>query len=521
MQRTKSLNSSGFKLGGLQASILVVLRMLIGWHFLYEGLVKLTNPEWTSVAFLAESKWLLSDFFHWIVANPAILDIVDAMNTWGLILIGLGLFLGALTRVSAIAGILLLALYYVANPPLIGLSTGMPTEGNYLFVDKNLIEMMALLIIALLPTGRIFGLDGLFASLIRKENKKARQEAAKKEQPQTAASASRRAALKHLATVPLLGAFVYAYIRKLGYESYEEKHLMDASDQRIDSQTGATVKTFQFSTLKDLKGTLPKGKIKDLEVSRLFLGGNLIGGWAHARDLIYVSKLVKSYHTDRKVFDTLKMAEHCGITTLLTNPQLSRVINEYWRKEKGTIQFFSDCGYKGDAIEGAKISIDSGAHACYVQGEIGDRWAAEGRFYDIARTLDITRNAGLPAGIGAHKIETIKACVEQGLKPDFWVKTLHHTNYWSAIPKEKNDNIWCEKPQETIQFMENLQEPWIAFKVLAAGAIHPNEAFPYALKNGVDFLCVGMYDFQIVEDVNIALNALNSDLSERSRPWRA
>jgi len=63
------------------------------------------------------------------------------------------------------------------------------------------------------------------------------------------------------------------------------------------------------------------------------------------------------------------------------------------------------------------------------------------------------------------------------------------------------DNIFCFNPQETIDFMNQLEEPWIAFKVLAAGAIEPKQGFPFAFNNGADFICVGMYDFQIVDDV--------------------
>ena len=131
-----------------------------------------------------------------------------------------------------------------------------------------------------------------------------------------------------------------------------------------------------------------------------------------------------------------------------------------------------------------------------------------------------TRSAG---GIGAHKLETVKACVEAGIRPDFWVKTIHHVDYWSAKPEEENDNIWCNNPEETMAFMESLDEPWIGFKILAAGAIHPKVGFPYAFRAGADFICVGMYDFQVVEDANLAIEVLEdkSLKTERHRPWRA
>lgn len=526
MMRKKSKTSSSSRLTNVQMSLLVVLRLFIGWHLLFEGVSKLSNKEWTAGLFLAKAKWLFADFFHWITETPMALNIVDQLNVWGLILIGLGLFFGLFTRTAAVFGILLLSLYYVANPPLLGFSNGMPAEGSYLFIDKNLIEIAALLVIAIFPTGRFFGLDGLIASWRSSKASSAGSVASRSRRPaaaaQTPVNVPRRELLKSLATLPLFGGFVYAYLKKQGWESYEVKHLMSEKvNDDPDAMTGATLKTYQFTSLNELQGTLPKGKIGDLEISRLFLGGNLIGGWAHARDLIYVSKLVKSYHTDRKIFDTLWLAEQAGIDTLLTNPQLCRVINEYWRKEKGSIQFISDCGYRMDCLQGLEMSVDGGAQSAYIQGEIADRLVPKQDFDTIQQFLDRTRQHGLPAGIGAHKLETVQAIVEQGIEPDYWVKTLHHVNYWSANPAQQHDNIWCVNPEETIAFMESLPQPWIAFKTLAAGAIPPKDGFPYAFENGADFICVGMYDFQIVDDVNIALNVLNSDMPQRRRPWRA
>ncbi len=126
----------------------------------------------------------------------------------------------------------------------------------------------------------------------------------------------------------------------------------------------------------------------------------------------------------------------------------------------------------------------------------------------------------MPAGIGGHYFETIKGCVDYGLQPDFWMRTFHHRNYWSAASATECDNIFCREPEETREYMKALPQPWIAYKVLAAGAIHPKEGFRFAFENGADFICVGMYDFQIVDDVNIALQVLASDL-KRTRPWRA
>ena len=508
------------KLTTFQLTILSVLRVVIGWHFLYEGIVKLLNPNWSAAAFLIESKWLFSDLFQSIAMNPTLLKLVNVLNIWGLILIGAGLMFGLFTRFASVSGIALLMLYYIANPPFVGFSPGLPTEGSYIFVDKNLVEMMALLVIAIIPTGTFLGLDRLVRFA---KSTKIKRPIPKDKTKQLADSPSwdRRELIKGLATVPVFGAFVFALLKKRAWESYEEKHLQVVTKHLpTDGTTGATIKTFRFAELTDLKGELPTGQIGDLKLSRLILGGNLMGGWAHARDLMYVSKLVKAYHHDQKVFDTLRLAEQAGVNTLLTNPQLGRVINAYWRKQGGTINFVSDCGFGKNCLEGLSMSIDGGAHAAYIQGGIADEMVMRKDFDTMQKFLDETRKNGIPAGIGGHKLETITACVEQGIKPDYWVKTLHHTNYWSANKESQYDNIWCVNPEETIEFMNNLEEPWIAFKTLAAGAIAPDVGFPYAFQNGADFICVGMYDFQVVDDVNLAIETLAS-VTERTRPWRA
>jgi thiosulfate dehydrogenase [quinone] large subunit len=144
-----------------QLAALVFLRFLIGWHFLYEGLYKLIHPEWSSIAFLAQAEGFLSGVAQWIISSQGVLNAVDALNTWGLIAIGLGLVLGLFIRGAALAGFVLLMLYYLFNPPFIGLAAGGLTEGNYLLVNKNLIEAVALLYIAVTPLSRRFGLDML------------------------------------------------------------------------------------------------------------------------------------------------------------------------------------------------------------------------------------------------------------------------------------------------------------------------------------------------------------------------
>jgi uncharacterized membrane protein YphA (DoxX/SURF4 family) len=508
--------------------ILVVLRVVIGWHFLYEGIVKLLSPGWSAAGYLYNSTGIFSGIFTGMAQNDALLPFINFLNIWGLIFIGLGLILGLFTRVAQFAGIALLSIYYLANPPFAA-NSGMGFEGSYLIVSKDVIEIMALIVLSIFPTGKFLGLDGLIDSYFSKRLQRVNQ-TERKEHPAPAEpdinGIKRREVLRHLATLPVLGAFSFGVASKLKMYSGEEQGLADAI-------SGASIKKFEVKQISDIKGELPKGRIKDKVFSKMILGGNLLSGWAHSRDLIYVSTLVRAYHTKSKIFETFRVAEQCGVDTLLSNTVIGPVINEYWNKGYGKMQFIADCAglnYDGTGMPSPKPyseytdiikkAIDDGATACYIQGETADHYIENNRIDDVVNAMELVRAAGLPVGIGAHRIETIMRCVELGLETDFWMKTLHHHNYWSAKHPEWHDNMYCFKPEDTIRFMNALPQPWIAFKILAAGAIRPEEAFRYAFQNGADFICVGMYDFQVVDNVNTAVAAL-SGTKERQRPWIA
>ena len=151
---------------------------------------------------------------------------------------------------------------------------------------------------------------------------------------------------------------------------------------------------------------------------------------------------------------------------------------------------------------------------------MGDALVAQGRVDLIAKTVETVKAQGAIAGVSCHNLDVIEACEKAGVNPDFYMKTFHHHEYWSAGPKERNDSVFEETPDKTIELMKTIDTPWVAFKVLAAGAIPPANGFEFAVRNGADFLCVGMFDFQVEEDAAIAKRIIEKH-AERPRPWRA
>ncbi len=276
-----------------------------------------------------------------------------------------------------------------------------------------------------------------------------------------------------------------------------------------------------LETVDDLPKNMPLGKLGNLEVSRLIAGGNIISGISHSRDLIYVSALMKNYFSERKILDTMKLYEQAGINTaiLRLDDLTLKIINRYWKEYNGKIQWIAQIKpKKSNLYEDADIAMDNGAVGVYVQGQIGDDFVRKGDTKLLGKIVDHIRDKGVVGGIGAHSIDVIIACEKENIIPDFYMKTFHSLDYWSAKADTYHDNKWDLDPDRTREVMKDVKVPWIAFKVLAAGAIHPKKGFDFAFKNGADFICVGMFDFQVKEDATIAIKMYNRN-KDRPRKW--
>jgi hypothetical protein len=277
---------------------------------------------------------------------------------------------------------------------------------------------------------------------------------------------------------------------------------------------------------------MPQGKIGKLNISRLICGGNLISGYAHSRDLIYVSPLLTHYFTDDKILETWRLCEQQGINTMILFPADKRAAGLYarYRDQGGRIQYLAQISPgKDDLKTPVQQAKDAGAVGIFLLGNLADTWTREGDVGSIEKLLAYIKDAGLAAGVAGHELRTIMAVEKAGLSPDFYMKTLHENNYWSKRRPEQMkevidnyaiDNYWCLDPKETIAYLSELRRPWIAYKVLAAGAIHPKSGFQHAFQNGADFAAVGMFDFQVAENVAIMAEAVAA-ARNREREWCA
>jgi hypothetical protein len=285
---------------------------------------------------------------------------------------------------------------------------------------------------------------------------------------------------------------------------------------------------------------MPCGKIGNVKISRLILGSNMMGGHSHARDLSYVGPLMRAYNSEEKIMETLALAEAEGINTISQGD--AALIQRYNQRYGGKMQqlgplhvLVTDSDQQ--IRDSVRKLVDTGPAAIYVFGHDGDKLVRDGRTDLIAKALEYVRDEGLPAGVGGHSLHVVTECEAHKINPDFYFKTFHRDNYWSRTLEENrdeycwykgasndpghyHDNMWCMDPELTTEVMQKVEAPWIAYKVLAAGAIHPKTGFSYAFRNGADFIVVGMFDFQVQMDAEIVRDTLTS-MRRRDRPWRA
>jgi hypothetical protein len=354
---------------------------------------------------------------------------------------------------------------------------------------------------------------------------------------------NRRNFFKKVAAVTATSAAVYSW----------EEHSLLAFQQRGQEpppggRQGGPPGGGRGAAVPDVAGPMPMGKLGDLEVSRLIAGHNLVVGQAHSRDLLYTSQLLQAYFTEEKILETFAMYEKKGInaSTARMSAQMLTVVKKH-KERGGKLQWIAgiSASNTGDVKRDLDMALEMGAKLGYVHGNTADGLFQSKNVDAIGKALEAIKKAGLVAGVCCHLLDVPMAVDKAGIKPDFYMKTFNSGNYWSAGPPKEPDpnwkptetqlaqpelgvwgshnNLWETTPKQTAAFMAKINVPWIGFKVLAAGALSPRESFNYCFKNGCDFVCVGMYDFQVADNANVTKQILvvDKDKLGRTRPWLA
>ena len=212
-----------------------------------------------------------------------------------------------------------------------------------------------------------------------------------------------------------------------------------------------------------------------------------------------------------------------------TVPHVIGLLANYRKEQGGKIQWIVCPTAQPDSDRAGYIKqveelVAEKCEAIYLWGVTGDRLTSEKKIDAIKDAVAIAHNAGVPSGVGAHDLNVIRYCEENNVPADFYIKTFHHAIIPAVRtidgPHAELPGYWCREPKDTIEVMAAVEKPWFAFKVMAAGAIPPQEAFHYAYDNGADHILAGMFDFEIAQDVEIAKDAL-ALTAQRARPWRS
>jgi hypothetical protein len=280
--------------------------------------------------------------------------------------------------------------------------------------------------------------------------------------------------------------------------------------------------------------TLPTGQIgADFNVSRVILGGNLVNLFMHSRDLRYVDQLSAHYHTDDRVLQTLAVAEENGVNTISLSNRVRAMslLKRHRNERKGKMQWIVCPITKPDDSmaayrEEVEKLVAEGADSVYMHGGMSDSLLTAGRVDLIAKAVEIFKSQNVPGGVGAHDLGVVEACEKANIPNDFYIKTFHHLDYPTA-PKPEDmvkpcaevPGYWCKDWKAVAERMKSVKKTWIAFKIMAAGSILPKKAFQWAFENGGDHILVGMFDWQIAEDVALARDAIEKAKASRQRPW--
>lgn len=312
---------------------LQVLRWLIGWHFLYEGVWKLFQAKgWSCLSYLDGAQGPLAGLFTWMAGQKWLVAFGDQAVMWGLVLIGLALITGVFARAAAVFGMLLMAMFYCAQPPEPFAAAVSGADGRFLLLERNALEALGFLLVAVMPC-----------------------------RPRLL-----RTLLPGALVLALFAGLCWRQKRVNGFEP-------------VAAVTSATVKVHEFTALAALKAPFAeRTELAGVRLSPLALGGDFMAGHAHARDLIWTDEFMRRYHAAGTLERTVRYCSLCGIDAVFAEPAFCARICAAAKEVGGEMKFFADCATEADAAH-ARAARARRASTCAPSGRTPSRRRATRR----------------------------------------------------------------------------------------------------------------------------------------------
>ncbi|MFC7205449.1 DoxX family membrane protein [Haloferax namakaokahaiae] len=138
---------------GVTGYVLVLVRLLTGYWFLHAGVTKYLGAEpFNAAGWMtgATQGTLVHGLLAWVAGVPVLMELTNFMIPLGEVLIGLGILVGALTRLAAFFGGFLMVFFYLGN-----------ADFAHGFVNGDLFGLMLFAIVGTLALGRIYGVDAI------------------------------------------------------------------------------------------------------------------------------------------------------------------------------------------------------------------------------------------------------------------------------------------------------------------------------------------------------------------------
>jgi len=237
--------------------------------------------------------------------------------------------------------------------------------------------------------------------------------------------------------------------------------------------------------------TLPTVPIGPLEVTHLIVGGNPFSGFSHQspeRD-----RQMRQYYTVERIKATLRDCEQAGINTcmLRVDAHICRMLEEF-TNEGGRLQWLAQMAPEEACEANINRARAFGAVGYYIHGAVTDAAYREGDLDRIRGIIDQIHSRGLLAGVAGHVPAAHLAVHEAGIATDFHMVCFYDCGSVHAGEGERFDPA---DPPQAVEAIRAIDKPCIAYKVLGAGRVAPEEALAYAYGHikPVDAVNVGMF----------------------------